>query len=138
MPYPREKHNKYQNARRLAARPCMICGELGEATEKYRSTPAAPEIRACAPCIAKITTPIPPQDTAQRMMDALAMRWLPPTARIVAATIEFDETYPKAVRVAELTGICPANVRHAQAVLRKHGFLSRRELLGKSHPTQQN
>lgn len=55
MPISKEKRIENQRARRLAARPCMICGDVGKATETHKAAPAAPEIRCCESCHALVT-----------------------------------------------------------------------------------
>ena len=55
MPLPKDDFSEYQRLRRAAKYPCMGCGEIGAATERYRATAAAAVIRCCKPCHKKIT-----------------------------------------------------------------------------------
>ena len=76
MPLGKEAFTAYQRARRLAARPCAICGEVGNATEKHKAADAAPELRCCPPCLAKITaapaaTPAPPNVVKRRYVNGV-------------------------------------------------------------------
>lgn len=61
MAYTGEKLREYQNARRLAIRPCQLCGEVGGATEVYQATEKAAVVRVCKPCLDKITGGAAPQ-----------------------------------------------------------------------------
>ena len=54
MPVSKERYAENQRARRLAARPCMVCGEKGKATEKHTAAPGAAVVRCCQPCYAAI------------------------------------------------------------------------------------
>ena len=54
MPVSKERYAENQRARRLAARPCQICGEKGAATEKHTAAPGAAVVRCCQPCYSAI------------------------------------------------------------------------------------
>ena len=54
MPVSKERYAENQRARRLAARPCMVCGEKGKATESHTAAPGAAVVRCCQPCYAVI------------------------------------------------------------------------------------
>ena len=47
MPLAKEKFAEYQRLRRSAKYPGMGCGEVGGATERYKASAAAAEIRCC-------------------------------------------------------------------------------------------
>lgn len=67
MPLAKEDFAEYQRLRRSAKYPCMGCGAVGGATERYKATAAAAEIRCCKPCHRKITAALQP-DKAPEMV----------------------------------------------------------------------
>lgn len=83
MPLAKEEFAEYQRLRRSAKYPCMGCGEVGGATERYKTSAATAEIRCCKECHRKITaalqpdkaTPAPPivglPDTYETMAEGL-------------------------------------------------------------------
>ena len=54
MPKTKAEFAEYQRLRRAVKYPCMGCGEVGAATERYKATATAAEIRCCKPCYKKI------------------------------------------------------------------------------------
>ena len=60
MPLAKEEFAEYQRLRRSAKYPGMGCGEVGRATERYKSSAAAAEIRCCQECHRKITAALQP------------------------------------------------------------------------------
>ena len=55
MPLKKEAFAEYQRERRAAARPCMVCGEVGYATQRYTAAPDAAVIRCCEPCRVRLS-----------------------------------------------------------------------------------
>ena len=47
MPLAKEEFAEYQRLRCSAKYPCMGCGEVGGATERYKASAAAADIRCC-------------------------------------------------------------------------------------------
>ena len=54
MPKAKAEFAEYQRLRRAVKYPCMGCGKVGAATERYKATAAAAEIRCCKGCYDKI------------------------------------------------------------------------------------
>ena len=65
MPMAKDALLEYQRKRRMASRPCMICGGIGAATEKHTAAPGAAVVRCCRPCYGRIAglPPVAPTES---------------------------------------------------------------------------
>ena len=88
MPLKGEAFIEYQRRRRLAARPCGICGELGQATETHKAAAGAAEIRCCPPCYRKITAPAPAPNPGGGLRRKAAMCEINANCNAVATRVE--------------------------------------------------
>ena len=66
MSLAKEEFAEYQRLRRSAIYPGMGCGEVGGATERYKASAAAAEIRCCKECHRKVTAARQPDKPAPR------------------------------------------------------------------------
>ena len=64
MPLAKEAFAEYQRLRRSAKYPGMGCGEVGGATERYKASAAAAEIRCGKECHRKVTAVLRPDKPA--------------------------------------------------------------------------
>ena len=70
MPLAKEEFAEYQRLRRSAKYPGMGCGEVGGATERYKASAAAAEIRCCKECHRKVTAVLRPDEPAAEIATA--------------------------------------------------------------------
>lgn len=88
MPLKGEAFIEYQRRRRLAARPCGICGEVGQATETHKAAAGAAEIRCCLSCYRKIIAPAPTPTSGGSLRRNTAMCEINANCNAVAARVE--------------------------------------------------
>ena len=102
MPKAKAEFAEYQRLRRAVKYPCMGCGGIGAATERYKATAAAAEIRCCKPCYDKIAAALQPEMPTPKPITETPADLVPEDHPVDVAAVEgLPDTYAARQAIAD-------------------------------------